>query len=88
MPMASGRAARFKFAELCGSATSAADYLELCRHYGAFVIEDVPAMDHKSRDLARRFITFVDAVYENKVLIYSPLPPHLAGGVSSIGGLS
>ncbi|KAI5837970.1 putative mitochondrial ATPase [Morchella snyderi] len=66
VPMASGRAARFKFAELCGSATSAADYLELCRHYGAFVVEDVPPMDHKSRDLARRFITFVDAVYENK----------------------
>lgn len=65
--MASGKAARFKFSELCGSATSAADYLELCRHYRAFVVTDVPAMDHRSRDLARRFITFVDAVYESKV---------------------
>lgn len=46
---------------------SAADYLELCRHYETFVVTDVPGMDHKSRDLARRFITFVDAAYESKV---------------------
>jgi protein AFG1 len=66
VPMASGRAARFRFDELCGSATSAADYLELCKHYRSFVVTDVPAMDHRSRDLARRFITFVDAVYGSK----------------------
>lgn len=69
VPMASGRAARFRFDELCGSATSAADYLELCRHYKSFVVTDVPPMDHRSRDLARRFITFVDAVYESKVCL-------------------
>lgn len=72
VPMASGKAARFKFDELCGSATSAADYLELCRHYKSFVVTDVPPMDHRSRDLARRFITFVDAVYESKVCLDFP----------------
>jgi len=66
VPLASGKAARFRFDDLCGKPMSAADYLELCRHYEAFVVTDVPGMDHKSRDLARRFITFVDAAYESK----------------------
>lgn len=69
VPLASGKAARFKFDELCGKPMSAADYLELCRHYETFVVTDVPGMDHKSRDLARRFITFVDAAYESKVSV-------------------
>ena len=72
VPKASGTAAQFKFDELCGAATSAADYLELCRHYRGFVVTDIPGMDHKSRDLARRFITFIDAVYESKVHLAFP----------------
>lgn len=77
VPMASGTAARFRFDELCGggSAMGAPDYLELCKHYRSFVVTDVPAMDHKSRDLARRFITFVDAVYESKVCCVVPSRP-------------
>ncbi|KAG0130128.1 AFG1-like ATPase-domain-containing protein [Tuber indicum] len=66
VPLASGKAARFRFNDLCGKPMSAADYLELCKHYEAFVVTDVPGMDHRSRDLARRFITFVDAAYESK----------------------
>jgi peroxisome-assembly ATPase len=67
VPKASGKACMFTFDELCGRPTSAADYLELMRWYESFIITDVPGMDHKSRDLARRFITFVDAVYESRV---------------------
>ncbi len=67
MPRASGKAAEFTFDELLGRATGAADYLELMRSYEAFIVTDVPGMDHKSRDLARRFITFIDAIYESRV---------------------
>ncbi|KAF2221903.1 AFG1-like ATPase [Elsinoe ampelina] len=66
VPLASGNCARFTFKELLGGATGAADYIELVRSYSAFVITDVPAMNLRSRDLARRFITFVDAVYEGR----------------------
>jgi protein AFG1 len=82
VPRASGRAAFFTFNELIGRATGAADYLELMRSYEAFIITDVPGMDHKSRDLARRFITFIDAVYESRVRIpklpstFSPANSH------------
>ncbi|KAJ6175900.1 hypothetical protein N7485_002814 [Penicillium canescens] len=66
VPQASGKAALFTFQQLIGTATGAADYLELVRHYDAFIVTDVPSMDHKQRDLARRFITFIDAVYESR----------------------
>jgi predicted ATPase len=67
VPKASGRCAWFAFDEIIGRATGAADYLELMRNYDAFIITDVPGMNHKSRDLARRFITFIDAIYESRV---------------------
>jgi peroxisome-assembly ATPase len=64
VPRVSGRCAWFTFAELIGQPKSAADYLELVRHYDAFIVTDVPGMNIQQRDLARRFITFIDAVYE------------------------
>lgn len=67
VPKASGKCAWFSFNEIIGRATGAADYLELMRNYEAFIITDVPGMNHKSRDLARRFITFIDAIYESRV---------------------
>lgn len=76
VPRASGRAAWFTFQELMGKATGAADYLELVRSYDAFIISDVPGMNLRSRDLARRFITFIDAVYESraKIVLTTALP--------------
>lgn len=64
VPRVSGRCAWFTFDELIGKPKSAADYLELVRHYDAFVVTEVPGMNIQQRDLARRFITFIDAVYE------------------------
>ncbi|KAF2091935.1 hypothetical protein K490DRAFT_70653 [Saccharata proteae CBS 121410] len=66
VPKASGKAAMFTFNEIIGRATGAADYLELMRNYEAFIVTDVPGMNLKSRDLARRFITFIDAIYESR----------------------
>ena len=67
VPKASGKCAWFTFDEIIGRATGAADYLELTRNYEAFIITGVPGMNHRSRDLARRFITFIDAIYESRV---------------------
>ncbi|KAL6710925.1 ATPase [Coniothyrium glycines] len=66
VPKASGKCAWFTFDEIIGRATGAADYLELTRSYEAFIITGVPGMNHRSRDLARRFITFIDALYESR----------------------
>ncbi|KAH6659885.1 AFG1-like ATPase [Truncatella angustata] len=64
VPRVSGRCAWFTFKELLGKATGAADYIELCRNYDAFIVTEVPGMTYRERDIARRFITFLDAVYE------------------------
>lgn len=64
VPRVSGRCAWFTFDELIREPKSAADYLELVRHYDAFIVTEIPSMNIQQRDLARRFITFVDAVYE------------------------
>lgn len=64
VPRVSGRCAWFTFDELIKQPKSAADYLELVRAYDAFIVTDVPGMTIRERDLARRFITFIDAVYE------------------------
>lgn len=76
VPKVSGRAAMFTFDELIGRPTSAADYIELTRSYDAFVVTDVPEMSYRQRDLARRFITFIDAVYEAraKLVLTSEVP--------------
>ncbi|KAK3985181.1 AFG1-like ATPase-domain-containing protein [Cladorrhinum sp. PSN332] len=65
VPRVSGRCAWFTFDELIGKPTSAADYIELMRSYDAFIVTEVPGMTYRQRDLARRFITFIDAVYES-----------------------
>ncbi|KAH7375092.1 ATPase, AFG1-like protein [Plectosphaerella cucumerina] len=65
VPRVSGTCAWFTFDELIARPTSAADFLELVRSYDAFIVTDVPGMTFRQRDLARRFITFIDAVYES-----------------------
>lgn len=76
VPRVSGRCAWFTFDELIGRPTGAADYIELMRSYDAFIVTDVPGMTHKQRDLARRFITFIDAVYEShaKLVLTTAVP--------------
>ncbi|EXJ90513.1 hypothetical protein A1O1_03616 [Capronia coronata CBS 617.96] len=76
VPLVSGRCARFTFHDLIGRATGAADYIEMMRHFDAFVVTDVPAMTYRERDWARRFITFIDAVYEShaKLVLTTELP--------------
>lgn len=76
VPRVSGRCAWFTFQELIGHATGAADYIELVRSYDAFIVSDIPGMTFNERDLARRFITFIDAVYEShaKLVLTTAVP--------------
>jgi protein AFG1 len=71
VPLSTSRCARFSFDNLCGKAKSAADYIEICRSFNTIFIDEIPSMDLHSRDLARRFITFIDAAYESKTKIFA-----------------
>ena len=63
VPQSTSQVAKWKFEELCGRALSAADYLEITRNFGTIFVEDVPKMGMNQKDMARRFITFIDGVY-------------------------
>ncbi|CBQ67398.1 related to AFG1-ATPase family gene [Sporisorium reilianum SRZ2] len=66
VPHSTQTVARFTFDELCGRPRSAADYIEICNNFGTIFVDAVPRMGLNQRDLARRFITFIDAAYESK----------------------
>lgn len=71
VPLSTSRCARFTFQDLCGKAKSAADYIEICQTFNTIFIDEIPKMNLHSRDLARRFITFIDAAYESKTKIFA-----------------
>jgi cell division protein ZapE len=65
VPRASFGAARFAFADLFEKPFGAADYLALARHYHMIFVDGVPIMGREHRNAARRFITFIDTLYDH-----------------------
>ncbi|KAI8085005.1 AFG1-like ATPase-domain-containing protein [Halteromyces radiatus] len=61
--------ARVRFQDVCANALSAADYLEMVKHFHTIVLTDIPHMTMKHRAEARRFITLIDAMYESKTTL-------------------
>ena len=59
--------ARFTFNDLCRQARGAADYLLIGQHFHTVFVEDIPALTMNDVNLVRRFIIFVDSMYESHV---------------------
>ncbi|MFA7602979.1 MAG: cell division protein ZapE [Novosphingobium sp.] len=57
----------FSFKRLCGEARGAADYLAIARTYHTVILVGIPRMGPDNRNEAARFVTLIDALYENKV---------------------
>jgi len=57
----------FSFKRLCGEARGAADYLAVARAYHTVILVGIPTMGADKRNEAARFVTLIDALYENKV---------------------
>ena len=73
--------ARFTFADLCQKALGAADYLVIGQHFHTVFCEQVPVFSSLAQvNWARRFITFVDVMYECRVklIVQAQTPP---GGI-------
>lgn len=60
------RVAQFTFEQLCGTPLAAGDYLTLAKNFKAFIVTDIPYLSIDIRDKIRRFITFLDAIYDNE----------------------
>lgn len=57
------------FEELCDRPIGAIDYLHLAQIFHTIIIRDIPQITLKMRSQARRFITLIDALYDNRVKI-------------------
>lgn len=64
VPSAAGDAARFRFSDLCEKPLGARDYLALASRYSTFFVEHVPLLGQARRNEAKRFILFVDTLYD------------------------
>ncbi len=67
VPCAARGTARFTFMELCGQPLGAGDYLALAQEFHTLILSGIPAMGPENRDLAARFGTLIDALYEHRV---------------------
>ena len=67
----------FSFRRLCQQPRGAADYLAIARAYHTVFIVGIPQMDRDMRNEASRFVTLIDALYENRVKLFAAaaVPP-------------
>lgn len=66
----------FDFTEICETARSQVDYMEISRIYNTVILSNVKQMGQQNDDAARRFIALVDEFYERNVtLIISAAAP-------------
>ena len=61
----------FSFKRLCAEARGASDYLAIAQTYHTVILVGIPQMGPDSRNEAARFVTLIDALYENKVKLFA-----------------
>lgn len=66
----------FDFVELCGGPRSANDYIELAKVYQTILLSNVPQLAAETDDMARRFVSLVDELYDRnvKLIISAEVP--------------
>jgi len=58
---------RFTFTQLCEAALGPADYLAIAKRLDTVILTGIPKLSPEKRNEAKRFVTLIDALYENKV---------------------
>lgn len=78
IPAAAAGVGRTSFNDLCAKPLGPADYLEIAERYHTLLIDGIPRMEEDLKSEAMRFITLIDALYENKVnlICTADAPPH------------
>ena len=67
VPAAAKGVARFRFADLCEKPLGAPDYLAIAKEFHTVILADVPLLPSAKRNEAKRMVTLIDALYEEKV---------------------
>lgn len=63
------RVALFTFDELCRQPLGATDYAMLADSFNTILIDGVPVMGVDDRDIAKRFVTLIDVLYDRRVKV-------------------
>jgi len=71
VPVASGKSARFTFADLCQQPLGAADYLAILERYTTIFVDHVPHLGPHMRNETKRFILLVDTLYDNGARLFA-----------------
>jgi cell division protein ZapE len=69
VPLASVGVARFAFDDLCDRPLGANDYLHIAHAFHTVIIDDIPILTPDRRDVARRFINLIDALYDSRICL-------------------
>ena len=77
VPKAARGVAVFSFKRLCANPLGSADYLAIARAYHTVIMVAIPQLSKEKRNEAKRFVTFIDALYEHgvKFLCSAEVPP-------------
>jgi cell division protein ZapE len=83
VPIVAKGVARLSFAQLCERPLGAEDYLALAKRYHTIFLENVPRLGYDRRNEAKRLMTLVDVLYDQKrnlVVTADEVPEHLYNG--------
>ncbi|CAI5746818.1 unnamed protein product [Peronospora destructor] len=65
---------RFSFSDLCDEPLGAADYLAIADVFSVVFVSDIPLLHAERLNQVRRFITFVDCMYDRGVRLHCLAP--------------
>merc|ERR1712241_1234255 len=80
---ACGQVVDCEFEELCGRPLWTNDYLKMANIFHTVFIRNIPIMNMKTKSEARRFITLIDTLYDNRVRLIASGHGSLDAGVFS-----
>lgn len=72
-----GPIARCSFADLCGKALGAEDYITLASQFQVLFLENIPVLSEAERNEAKRLMLLVDILYEHRrlLIVTAEAPP-------------
>uniref|UniRef100_T1GVJ3 ATPase N2B n=1 Tax=Megaselia scalaris TaxID=36166 RepID=T1GVJ3_MEGSC len=76
------------FSELCDRPLAGSDYLQIAQFFHTVLIRDVPQLNLDVKSQARRFITLIDTLYDNRVRVVISADLELDNLFSNSGGNS
>lgn len=69
IPQVARGVARGPFSHWCSQAFGPGDYLTVANQFEVVFIDDIPQLGPQNRNEAKRFVTFIDALYEAKSML-------------------